>query len=112
MRTSRQKKTGESRSAEPADIQSETDSGASSHLSSEAGGAATAVLDVEKDEPLYPPILQSSSSMFPAVPPIGFGDMSFDPETAKDDVDENAAMSSADQEFVDYITTLLHAKRS
>jgi len=82
-----------------------------SHLSSEVGGA-TAVVDVEKDEPLYPPILQSSSSMFPAVPPIGFGDMSFDPETAKDDIDENAALSSADQEFVDYITTLLHAKRS
>jgi hypothetical protein len=110
VRTSRQKKTGESRSAESADSQSETEIGASFRLNSEAG-AATAVVDVEKDEPLYPPILQSSSSMFPAVPPIGFGDMSFDPETAKDDIDENVALSSADQEFVDYITTLLHAKR-
>jgi hypothetical protein len=108
VRTSKHAKGGERPASPPAQAEIETSPSTSVSFASDAAVAA----DDEEYEPLYPPILQSSSSMFPSVPPLAFADMSFNPMTARGHIDENAALSSADQEFVTYIETLLRAGRS
>jgi hypothetical protein len=110
VRTSKQKKGGGVSTSAPPEAQADAATDVSS-ITQSSGVDAERVPDPEEYEPLYPPILQSSSSMFPAVPPTAFADMSFDPRSARRHIDENAPLTPADQEFVDYISTLLHDTR-
>jgi hypothetical protein len=109
-RTSKQQKGGGVSAIAPVEVSAKTDIEASSPSRRETDHERA--LDDEEYEPLYPPILRTASSMFPSVPPLGFADMSFDPKTAKHDIDAGAHLSSADLEFISHIENLLHANRS
>jgi hypothetical protein len=110
VRTSKQQKGSGVSVSVSDEVHAESEIEASSTSRSEANRER--VMDEEEYEPLYPPILRSSSSMFPSVPPLRFADMSFDPKTAKHDIDEGEQLSSADQDFISHIENLLHANRS
>jgi len=59
-------------------------------MAKEESEKATHVPPSDEKEPLYPPVLPAWGSMFPGVPPRGYGDISFDP-TEKPDPDPNEA---------------------
>jgi hypothetical protein len=62
--------------------------------------------------PLYPPVLPPWGSMFPAFPPRGYGDISYDPtEKAKPDPHANDEMTPMDLEALALLPSIFPSRQ-